>query len=550
VSVGARVGEYILLRSDHRARCFEYWIAAPVAGGREVLLALLLPALFGDDLVVMHLGESLPVRREWRHPQIPALLEWFECEHPSGAPTMAVVFELFSGVSCSDLLRNRGALPPPIAACIVEQIARAIHDSNGWEHGAARIIDGLRAISVDRDGTAYLLAITVPGIDHRISLTQTGVVRGRFAYLSPESVMGERLVQQSAVFTLGVVLYQLIAGARPFDRESDLETLHAIRTSSHAPLSTLVEVPEELEQIVERSLAREPRSRFDDAGALARALSAVASTAEELSAFVHRPEPVAPDAGFDREDTKPGAPVEDAELELLRRIRAEPDAADPYLVYADLLQSRGDPRGELIVLHHRGGRDPALERQMLGRLSERIDRADRTRLIAHFPASGHWFGDLSYGPLSVEWRLGFLSSLRIAVSNPDEPEAELLELLERHPSARFLRHLVIGPREGSLDLDRVYAKLSWVRFRLLSLYVGDLAADPPASWHRNVDAICPAFPRLRKLTLRGANIRIERLAFPELRELSIHTREVSRELRRAIDESVLPKLEKLDLTPG
>ena len=106
-----------------------------------------------------------------------------------------------------------------------------------------------------------------PGAETRTraaSLTEPGVVMGTTAYMSPEQASGRELDHRTDLFSLGVVLYEMLSGRRPFRGASRVETMNATINSAAPPLSQ----PRELEDILEKALAKDPRDRYQHAGDL------------------------------------------------------------------------------------------------------------------------------------------------------------------------------------------------------------------------------------------------------------------------------------------
>ncbi|MFT4624743.1 MAG: serine/threonine protein kinase [Myxococcota bacterium] len=104
--------------------------------------------------------------------------------------------------------------------------------------------------------------------------TVSGIVRGRFDYMSPEQAAGSRnLDQRSDLFSVGIVLYEMLTGVHPFRMESELGTVERLRTGAYAPMHRHnPEVPPSLEGVVARALQLEPDDRFKDATEFKEAL--------------------------------------------------------------------------------------------------------------------------------------------------------------------------------------------------------------------------------------------------------------------------------------
>jgi serine/threonine protein kinase len=110
----------------------------------------------------------------------------------------------------------------------------------------------------------------------RTTKTLTGTLKGKLAYMSPEQCRGKKLDGRSDLFSLGIVLYELTAGVRPFDGESDLDILEKIDHGEVMPPSRVVAgYPIALETIVMRLLANDPGSRYPNAQVLLPELEAL-----------------------------------------------------------------------------------------------------------------------------------------------------------------------------------------------------------------------------------------------------------------------------------
>ena len=90
--------------------------------------------------------------------------------------------------------------------------------------------------------------------------TRAGLVVGTVAYMSPEQAAGQPLDARSDVFSFGIVLYELLAGRRPFDAKNDLELLKSIAHATPAPLPE--DVPELLRNAIDKALEKEPADRY------------------------------------------------------------------------------------------------------------------------------------------------------------------------------------------------------------------------------------------------------------------------------------------------
>ena len=116
--------------------------------------------------------------------------------------------------------------------------------------------------------------------------TQPGMILGTVAYMSPEQARGKSVKQSSDVFSLGIVLYEMIAGELPFKGESPLDTMHAIAFDEALPVTMIRKnLPPESHRILQNCLRKRPEDRYPDAGALATDLKRLK---KELESGVQR----------------------------------------------------------------------------------------------------------------------------------------------------------------------------------------------------------------------------------------------------------------------
>ncbi|RME22254.1 MAG: serine/threonine protein kinase [Deltaproteobacteria bacterium] len=121
-------------------------------------------------------------------------------------------------------------------------------------------------IMVSFDGEVKILDFGIAKAENLISETRAGEIKGKLAYLSPEQVAGKTLDQRSDIFSLGAMLYEWIAGHKLFTGSSDVEVLKAILEARIYPPSYFrKEIPEELDEIVLRALARNRQERYQNA---------------------------------------------------------------------------------------------------------------------------------------------------------------------------------------------------------------------------------------------------------------------------------------------
>jgi len=161
----------------------------------------------------------------------------------------------------------RGPLPIDQAVKLAMQIAAGLERAHeaGITH---RDVKPANVMVTDRD-EVKILDFGIAKIAGHSQLTQTGKTPGTPAYMSPEHAGGGEVDGRTDIWSLGVILYEMIAGRRPFQGQHDLAVIYAILSQEPDPLSRSREgVPAALEQTVTRALAKDPAERFQQAGQL------------------------------------------------------------------------------------------------------------------------------------------------------------------------------------------------------------------------------------------------------------------------------------------
>jgi serine/threonine-protein kinase len=191
-----------------------------------------------------------------------------EPDDGSGSPRPYLVMELVPGQPLSELLRADEPMDPDRAAELIAQAAEGIASAHalGIVHRDVKPANLL----VTPRGRVKITDFGIARAADGAALTQTGQVIGTPAYLSPEQAEGKPATTASDVYALGVVLYECLAGRRPFQQDTPVATAIAHLRDEPPPLPDTV--PEDLRAMVATALAKDPQQRFGSMAALAEAL--------------------------------------------------------------------------------------------------------------------------------------------------------------------------------------------------------------------------------------------------------------------------------------
>ena len=261
--------------------------ATHLQSNHEVALKVLHPDLAMDPRVIARFRREGATLANLRNPHTITAYELGEA--PDG--TLYIVMELLHGETLFDRLHMRG--PLPWRMCV--KIARAVCGSLAEAHSLGIIHRDLKPsnIHLERRGNDldYVKVLDFgiakilegSGLDHS-DLTHAGQMIGTFDYMAPEQLVGGQCTAATDIYTLGVVLYEAICGERPFgDVTSPTAMLAAVLTRMPPQLACRATVPLELDHVVMRCLAREPKDRYATVSDLARALDAVAHDEEAVT---------------------------------------------------------------------------------------------------------------------------------------------------------------------------------------------------------------------------------------------------------------------------
>lgn len=237
--------------------------------GREVALKVLNEKLSSDRSFVERFRREAQNAANLNHPNIVSLYDY-------GADdgSYFIVMEYIDGKSLSEIIREQGPLLPERAAEITADVARGLgraHE-NHLVHRDIKPSNIMITTNGQTKVTDFGIARALSS-DAEQTMTQTGMVIGTAAYLSPEQAQGNPVDARSDVYSLGCVLYEMLTGAAPFAGDTPLSIAYKhVREQAARPSEVNSDVPEALDAITLKAMSKNPDNRYETAAEMAEDL--------------------------------------------------------------------------------------------------------------------------------------------------------------------------------------------------------------------------------------------------------------------------------------
>ncbi|MBI5509963.1 MAG: serine/threonine protein kinase [Deltaproteobacteria bacterium] len=249
--------------------------------GGERLLAIkrVLPHLRQDPAFAEMFRDESRIAAALAHPNICRIYE-----HGEADEQLFIAMEFIHGKELRILIKQAAheqtTVPNHVAAFIAVRIAEALdfahsrHNEVGQPSCIVHRDVSASNILISCDGVPKLIDFGIAVAKHRIASTHAGQLKGNYGYMSPEQISCEPVTAQSDIFSLGVVLYEMITGKLPFCGSNEYDLVGRIVATEYTPPSEINgAVPERLAAVVERALQLDPNRRYVRAGAMAADLS-------------------------------------------------------------------------------------------------------------------------------------------------------------------------------------------------------------------------------------------------------------------------------------
>ncbi|MDQ6658989.1 MAG: serine/threonine protein kinase [Actinomycetota bacterium] len=253
----------------------EVWSADDTRLHRPVAVKILKSELTSDPEFVDRFRTEARITAALNHSGIASVYDYGEVASIASGPedTAFLVMELVTGEPLSAVLARAPRIAVPRLLDLLEQTGRALQAAHNRQLVHRDIKPG--NILITPAGQVKITDFGIAKVAFQVPITKGGMVMGTAQYLSPEQAAGHAAVPASDVYALGIVAYECLAGARPFNAESPIAVAMAQVNDAPPPLPP--DIPPPVTALVMRMLDKDPRKRFEDGAAVADAVAAVRS---------------------------------------------------------------------------------------------------------------------------------------------------------------------------------------------------------------------------------------------------------------------------------
>ncbi len=266
MNIGDRVGDYEIVQVLGAGGMGQVFKVRNVLSDRIEAMKVLLPNLEGDPGLADRFLNEIKVQATLEHPNIAKLHTAMRIGNQ-----LVMVMEFVDGTSLAQVLQ-RGPLPPSTAAAYASEVLDAL----GYAHARGVIHRDIKPanIMLTSGGEIKLMDFGIARVQADRHLTKTGSTVGSLSYMSPEQINGGDPDGRSDLYSLGVTMYEMVTGRRPFVGDSDFKIMSGhLQQAPTAPIEVIPGIPAALSDIILMAMEKDPAVRFQSAEAFRVALT-------------------------------------------------------------------------------------------------------------------------------------------------------------------------------------------------------------------------------------------------------------------------------------
>jgi eukaryotic-like serine/threonine-protein kinase len=268
MNIGDHIGDYEIIEILGAGGMGQVYKVRNVLSDRIEAMKVLLPNLEGDPGLADRFLNEIKVQATLEHPNIAKLHTAMRIGNQ-----LVMVMEFVDGTSLAQVLQ-RGPLPPSTAAAYAAEVLDALDYAHA--HGVIHRDIKPANIMLTSSGQIKLMDFGIARVQADRHLTQTGSTVGSLSYMSPEQIKGGDPDGRSDLYSLGITIYEMVTGRRPFLGASDFQIMSAhLQQAPTAPIEVIPGIPSALSDIILMAIEKDPAARFQTAEAFRAALLSV-----------------------------------------------------------------------------------------------------------------------------------------------------------------------------------------------------------------------------------------------------------------------------------
>jgi serine/threonine-protein kinase len=270
MNIGDRIGDYEIVATLGSGGMGQVYKVRNALSQRIEAMKVLLPNLEADPALADRFLREIKMQAALDHPNIAKLHTAMRVDNQ-----LLMFMEFIDGTTLARLIES-GPLPAGEAAAYTAQALDAL----AYAHAQGVVHRDIKPanLMITSAGVVKLMDFGIARLHDDTRLTKTGGTVGSLSYMSPEQIRGAEPDPRSDIYSLGITLYEMVTGKRPFAGVSDYQLMSAhLQQVPAPPISIVPGIPGDLNEIILMAIAKQPEGRFQSAGAFRGALVSVFS---------------------------------------------------------------------------------------------------------------------------------------------------------------------------------------------------------------------------------------------------------------------------------